>query len=213
MAAEPDAWPRPWIVLLLGGASGTGKTVAARELGRRLGVSVALADDFRLAMQRATLAESYPGLHYFVTTNDVWSQPAEALAQRLIAVGRTVSYALEVVVAHHALIRIPVILEGDGLLPSMAAQRAFAGDPVGDQVRAVFLHEADEDAILAAMRERGRGINRYTPEEQRTQARTSWLYGQWLRAEAERYGQPVVPARPYETLADRILAAIAPPDP
>jgi hypothetical protein len=40
----------PWEVLLIGGSSGTGKTLATQEVGQRLGVSVLQADDVRLAI-------------------------------------------------------------------------------------------------------------------------------------------------------------------
>jgi hypothetical protein len=32
-----------------------------------------------------------------------------------------------------------------------------------------------------------------------------WRYGQWLREEAERRGQAVLPPRPYDTLLGRVL--------
>lgn len=38
-------------------------------------------------------------------------------------------------------------------------------------------------------------------------ARKNVLYGQWLTQEAERRGLPVVPARPWDSLADRVLIA------
>jgi hypothetical protein len=41
----------------------------------------------------------------------------------------------------------------------------------------------------------------------RANARANWLFGQWLGEEARRYGVPVVVPEPWETLADRILAA------
>jgi 2-phosphoglycerate kinase len=211
MTTGAQAHQRPRTVLLLGGSPGAGKTAAAREIGLALGISWAQADDFRLALQRATAPQQYPGLHYFVQTKDVWRQPPEALVARLIAVGRTVSYALEVVVASHALLDSPLVLEGDGILPAMAAQRTFAGEAVAEKVRAVFVYEPDEPAIMDAMRVRGRGFEGHTPEEQRTQARMRWLYSEWLRAEAERHGLPVVLSRPQEALAARILAALAPP--
>ncbi len=37
------------------------------------------------------------------------------------------------------------------------------------------------------------------------------LYGNWLRAEAERLGVPVIAARPWEMLPSRILVAASGP--
>jgi 2-phosphoglycerate kinase len=186
----------PWTVLLVGGSSGTGKTTIASEVGRRLGIAWGQADDFRLVLQRLTTPAQQPDLHFFISTESVWRRPPEDLRDRLITVGRLVSRALEIVVTNHVATRAPLVLEGDGILPAFAVQRTFAGLDVGDQVRAVFLVEPDEDALLAAMLARGRGIDGHSVEEQRTQARASWLYGQWLRDEAERLGLPIIESCP-----------------
>jgi 2-phosphoglycerate kinase len=50
-------------VLLLGGASGVGKTVLAHKLARHYGVSLLLVDDVRLAIQQVTTPEQHPALH------------------------------------------------------------------------------------------------------------------------------------------------------
>lgn len=48
------------------------------------------------------------------------------------------------------------------------------------------------------------------PEQglQEKRARVSWLYGQWLKQEAERAGALTVPARPWHDLFERILNAL-----
>jgi len=51
-----------WKVLLIGGSSGVGKTVAARELANYLSLSLLLLDDVRLALQQATSSETNPAL-------------------------------------------------------------------------------------------------------------------------------------------------------
>ena len=40
-------------------------------------------------------------------------------------------------------------------------------------------------------------------------ARISHVYGEWLCAEAARHAQPSVPSRPWETLVDRVISALA----
>lgn len=197
----------PWTVLLIGGSSGTGKTTLARAIGRQVGAAWAQADDFRLVLQRLTTPTRQPALHAFLS-GDVWLRSPEELRDRLIGVGEVVSHALEIVVANHVATDAPLVLEGDGILPSFAAGRSFAGLDVGDRVRAVFLVEADEGAVLDAMLARGRGIDVLSEHERRTQARASWLYGRWLRHEAEGRGLPVIEARPHDSLADRVLEAI-----
>ncbi len=197
----------PWSMLLIGGSSGCGKTVAASRIARELGIPHVQVDDFRLALQRATTPEQHPALHFFLATGDVWRLPPELLAERLADVGRIMSHALEAVLAHHVDLDVPMVLEGDGLLPHLAVQPDVADVPAAGRVRAVFIHEPDEAALHEAMFARQRGVERASPGEQRTQARMSWLYGNWLRDQAERRGLPVVAARSWETLPARILAA------
>jgi hypothetical protein len=64
--------------------------------------------------------------------------------------------------------------------------------------------------IFTNMYSRGRGFERMAPDEQRANAHTAWLYGKWLREEAEEYSALVIPARPLETLFERALAALQP---
>jgi hypothetical protein len=78
------------------------------------------------------------------------------------------------------------------------------------KVRALFVDESDKEMIFANMYSRGRGFERIAPGEQRANAHAAWLYGVWLREEAQRYSALVVPARPWETLFERALAALEP---
>lgn len=78
----------------------------------------------------------------------------------------------------------------------------------GGRVRAIYVVEPDEGAILANIVARRRGMTEWSEEEVWTDARAKWLYGRWLAAEAYRHGLPVVEPRPWETLVERILAPI-----
>jgi hypothetical protein len=75
-------------------------------------------------------------------------------------------------------------------------------------IHAILLFEPDEEIVLPNMRERGRGFGALSLSEQQSIARVSWLYGQWLRQEAEAYGVPTLASRPWDTLTERALAAI-----
>jgi 2-phosphoglycerate kinase len=205
-----------WKVLLIGGSSAIGKTTIARSLGHRLGVSVIPADDIRLAIQQMISPAQQPALHYFYTDPHIWQRAPDVLRDAFIAISDAVSPALESVVAHHVVVPEvgPIIMEGDNVLPAMAARRRFsdinhfAGLERGDSVRAVFLVEPDEDALMDNARARGRGFPNLPLEEQRTIIRASWLYGQWLHQEAQTHGLPVAPVRPWDTVTDRILAML-----
>jgi 2-phosphoglycerate kinase len=194
----------PWTVLLLGGGSATGKTVAAELVAARFGVPWLQLDDIRLALQRATTPEQHPELHYFLSDTSVWDRREEELVEALKAVARVTSAALEAVVAHHLSQNQPVVIEGDGILPRMAAGTHFAGHESGGSVRAIFLVEPHDEDLLAAFQARGA---RGDPVDERTlgaQARVAWLYGQWLQEEALTLGLAVVAARPYERVAARL---------
>jgi len=71
------------------------------------------------------------------------------------------------------------------------------------RVKAVLLDEGDEAQLLTnfSQREPERGA-------QTTRARVRWLYGQWLKREAGQYGLPVIPVRPWDTIFERIIAAL-----
>jgi len=75
----------------------------------------------------------------------------------------------------------------------------------GGHVRAVFLVEPEEEMLFANMRARRRGAAERTEEDLRTEARAKWLYGQWLTAEAQHYGLPVLESRPWSTLLERLI--------
>jgi len=88
----------------------------------------------------------------------------------------------------------------------MATQGVFAGLGVTGQVRSVFLFESDKDFFFNE-------IHRCKPDSEESvehwnEAQMHWLYGQWLMKEAEQFQMPVVPSRPWDTLADRIQAVV-----
>ena len=199
---------RDWRVLLLGGPSGVGKTVVARELGLRLGVSWLQVDDIRLAFQRAgaRLSGDNRALDYFIQTPDVWSKPSERLRDALIAAGEALAPALEVIVENHVDTDAPVIIEGDAVLPSLLARAPVRERASHGHVRAIFIVEASEAALFQNMLARGRGAERMVETALRAEARAKWRFSQWIEAEAARYELPVIPARPWESLANRVLA-------
>lgn len=197
-----------WKVLLIGGSSGSGKTLISRRLAQRYGVGLAEVDDFRLVLERMTTPEQQPALHRLLALLDVTAEslaPAPVARDALIEVARTVSHALEMVVANHVATDTPTILEGDGIVPAFAAQHVFAGLDTGCTVRAVFVVEDDRDWLLQNAIGRGRGFEQLPASFQEHYIEVSWLYGQWLQREAVRCGVPVVSPRPRETLEERIV--------
>ena len=204
MEGHPDrARDRLWDVLLIGGASGTGKTTVASRLAHHFEIGIGAVDDFQTILERMTTAEQQPVLHFWRTHPDPDLLSAEVIMRQGLEVARLMSSGLEAVIADHLKTQVPIVLEGDFIAPALAAQTSFCGEPNDGRVRPVFLYELDEGQILRNFSEReseaGAQIKR---------ARVSWLQGQWLASECGQRGIPILTARPWETLFDRILRAL-----
>ena len=194
---------RSWEVLLIGGASGTGKTSIAYRLAHHFAVGITAIDDFQVVLERMTTPEQQPVLHFWRTHPDPETLSAEDIMQQGLEVARAMTPALESVIGDHLDTKVPVVLEGDFIAPMLAAQSSFDGQSNAGRVRAVFLYEPDETQILDnfAQREPEAGV-------QAKRARVSWLQGQWLARECGRSGVPALPARPWRTLFERVLEAV-----
>lgn len=194
---------RSWQVLLLGGASGTGKTLVSYRLARYFDIALTEVDDFQVVLETMTTPEQQPVLHYWQTHPEAVHLPADQIVEQQIAVGQVMTPALAAVIANHLETQTPVVLEGDFILPALAAQPTFAGMEQNNAVRGVFLYEPDEAQLLAnfLQREPANG-----PQHKR--ARVSWLYGQWLKQQAQQHQITVVGARPWDTVFERIVAAL-----
>lgn len=186
---------RDWHVLLVGGPSGSGKSMACAELMRRYGIGCAEIDDISTAVKAMTTPEQQPVLHYWAQHAQTEEWTAQRILELTISVADALAQAVEAVVAAHLDYGPPVIMEGDYLLPALAAR-------LGERVRMAFIHEPDEAQLVAnyAGREPASG-------QQLMRARVSYLFGQWLLESGRTFGVPVLPARPWDTLPDRIARA------
>jgi 2-phosphoglycerate kinase len=187
-------------VLLIGGPSGAGKTRLSYPLARRFGVPIVEVDDIVEALQVMTTPEQQPALHYWATHAEAARLPPEGILRLHLGVAEALVPALAAIVANHLETDTPVIVEGDYLLPGFAASDHFGGAPANGQVASLFLHEPEEAQLVANFSGR-------EPDEgaQKGRARVSALFGEWIAAEAARYGVSVVPARPWSTLQRRVL--------
>jgi 2-phosphoglycerate kinase len=202
----------PWDVLLIGGPSGVGKSTAAKQIARRFGVSWLQVDDLRLALQWSQVRLPDPEdtrKLYFFDTPEVWLLSPEQLRDGFIGVGEALSPAIAKVITNHLAIAEPMVLEGDGLLPSLLARPDIQAWNQSGRVRAVVVAPPDEEAILANMLARGRGTPGRSESELQANARANWLYGAWLAAEARRFGVLVLGSEPLDTLGDGIVDATA----
>ena len=195
---------RQWQVLLLGGASGVGKTTVGYRLARHFGVGIAEVDDFQAVLERMTTAEQHPAIHFWRTHPAPDQLSAAEIIEHLLEHSDALRPALEAVIANHLEASTPVVLEGDFIHPALAAQASFSGQPNDGRVRAAFLHEPDEQQLVANYLSREPAAG---PQAKR--AHVSRLHSLWLAQEAERHGGPVVLARPWDTVLERLVAAVS----
>lgn len=202
-----------WSVLLIGGASGTGKTTTAKAIARELGISWVQVDDLRLAMQwsdvRLPSVSASDALYFFLHTPEPWTRPAIDLRDALIATGEAMTNAIAIVTANHVAQNDPVVIEGDGILPGIVEHPEVRELVADGRVRTVFVMPESADELLTSMIARGRGehLDAASPETHRI-AEMNWLFADWLKRGATERRIPVVATQPWSTLARRILSAV-----
>ncbi|MEV5978061.1 AAA family ATPase [Streptomyces sp. NPDC052114] len=192
-------------IVLIGGASGIGKSRAAALLAEESKAFVVEFDDVVEAVQAITTAAHHPGLHLFDDLADADADlPADRVLALQIATARALEPAVLGVVRNRLSVDVPAVVEGDYLTPAVAARAVTEGAAAGRTVRAVFLHEDDPRQITAnyAAREPESG-------SQVARAEVSAAYGRWLGGEAARHGLPVVASLPWSTLVPRVREALA----
>jgi hypothetical protein len=178
-----SAAERSWEVLIVGGPSGVGKTSLSYPLARRFGVAICEIDDLHQAIQQVTTPEQQPAIHYWRTHPEAAVElSAEQIIERHMDVSRALAPAVRAVIANHLAERVPLVLEGDFVL----------------------LYEPDEGVIVSnfGAREPHEGV-------QSKRAHVGRLLGELLRDECKRLGVPAVEARPWDTVVDRVMAAVS----
>jgi 2-phosphoglycerate kinase len=188
-------------IVFVGGAPGVGKTSVARPLAARLGMDLTQVDDLYIVLERMTDPERYPAVHEWRLHPDrVLALDDAGMIEHTRSVSEVIAEAIAPVVADRLDNGVRSVFEGDFIQPSFAASSAFDGVAAEGRVRSVFIHDT-EDQLAANIAAR-------EGEEQPRRARISWNYGEWLRAECDRYGLYAIPARPWETAVDRALGAV-----
>ncbi len=195
---------RDWQVLLIGGASGVGKTSVSYRLAHHFGVGITEIDDFQVILEHMTTPEQYPELHLFRTEPETFFRMDDhEKVAHMVRYATVMAPALEQVIANHLEDGSPVILEGGFIMPSLAVRGEYAGVPNDGRVRAMVIYEPEEAQIA-------RNYATREGESQPVRARASWRNSEWLRAEAERRDVPTIEAPPWDTVFERALAAVAP---
>ena len=109
-------------MLLIGGASGVGKSSVAYPLARQTGVNLTEIDDFKIVVETLYSPAQQPALHYWRTNwDEFFAWPDETMLAHSIEVGGIFRPALSAVIEDHLSENSPVLLEGAFLVPELAA--------------------------------------------------------------------------------------------
>ncbi|MHC5248432.1 hypothetical protein [Enterococcus sp. LJL90] len=186
---------RSWDILLIGGASGSGKTMIARTLARQLELDLVRVDDFQMMLETTTTSISHPAIHYWNTHPNWIDEGVAAAVTHLINVGRELTPGLNAVIADHLEENIPMLLEGDFILPELAASLK------SPRVKAIFINEFEKAQILQNYLTREGKLQPYRAE-------ISYAYGEWLAEKCNELGVLTINARPWDTLGERIMEVL-----
>lgn len=185
--------PAAPIVVLIAGASGTGKSRLGYALARELGSALVEVDDLVVAAQALTDARTSPALHHW-RLHDAGTMTTQEVVDGQLVVAHAMAPALRAVIDNHVETSMPVVVEGDYILPS---------GECGPAVRTVVVHEDDVAQLVANYREREPELG-----EQWQRATAGVAYGRWLVHQAQNHGVPVVSSRPFDTALARLRAAL-----
>jgi hypothetical protein len=188
-------------VYLLGGSSSVGKTTAATALAERLGA-------VHLQLDSIARASTDPRVRRFAGgVDDLWRLPAAHVCELLVRKGDALAGSLHRLIGQCLAGDSVTLVEGEGIHPSLAPHHP------GDLVRFGFVVEPEEAVLFQTLAGRSPRFRALPHGHQHTVAATNWLYGCWLRQQAEAFGQPWVTSRPWPTLPDRLLQAWERPTP
>ncbi|MCL2353303.1 MAG: hypothetical protein FWC69_01585 [Defluviitaleaceae bacterium] len=185
-----------WDVLIIGGASGVGKTSVSRQLARIYEVDLIRVDDFQILLEKTTTPEACPAIHYWATNPNWRELGVENAVKRLIDAGHALMPGLQAVIDDHIGEGIPMVLEGDFILPEMVASLTDG------RIRSIFIHEPSREQILQNYLAREGG------ELQEFRADVSHAYGEWLAEECKKYNIQTINPRPWGDVVDRIIKTL-----
>lgn len=185
----------PARVYLLGGSSSVGKTTAAAAVAERLGAT-------HLQLDRIAQASTDPRVRRFEAGVDaLWSLPAAQVCDLLVHKGEALAEPLHALISQCLSGSSITVVEGEGVHPRLARHH-----PV-ELVHFAFVVEPEQAALFQTLSRRSARFRALPEAHQHTVAATNWRYGDWLRQQAQQFGQPWVESRPWATLPDRLIQA------
>lgn len=188
---------RNWTVLLIGGASGTGKSSIAYEISRFYGVNVLEVDDVHRCIKTVSTKESFPAIHYWETGVNWKDIGVDGNVDWLIGVSKEMIPVLKELVNRHIEDKLPIIIEGDFIYPEFIKQ---FNNP---EVKSIFVNETYVNQILQNYLVREGG------DLQHYRAEISIVYGKWIAETCNQNGISVIESRPWDTVLPRVLKILS----
>ena len=177
-------------VILIGGAPLSGKTAAARSIGRRRGMTVVSTDHLGEAARAVTRASSHPDLHagHEIDYREYYTAYSpERLVEDALRSHRALWPAISAVIRRHLAWAEPAVIEGWALLPDCVAEMGSA------ELRSVWI-EVPESVLRSRLEGDSdfvRGAADPTLLVERFVARSARM-SRWLRSEACEHRLPSI---------------------
>jgi len=184
-----------WIVLIIGGASGTGKSELAYKVAKEYGISVLELDDIHTAIKPFASPDEYPAIHD--PEGHKWMERGVDLnVNWLKDVSREMFDTLKRVVDRHIEDNLPVIIEGDFIHPDLVASLD------GLNVKVLFVQESDINQVISNY------VSREGGDPQQLRAEISCTHGSWIADTCRNKGINLIESRPWETVLDRAISML-----
>jgi len=192
---------RTFDILLIGGASGTGKSKIAYQLGSHYRMNVIQVDDFQLLVESCTKESDYPVFHYWRNHFDeAKKQPMSRKLEIMIAYANELSKLLDPVIISHLDQSRSTILEGDFISPNLC-KRLLTNKETRSRVKCIFMVEDTKELIVENFLDREGSM-------QEDRAELSFHYNNWLKEQSEGSDIVLVSSRPWNTCLKRITKKI-----
>ena len=182
---------RNWIVLIIGGASGTGKSFLSYALADYYNVNVLEFDDITEAVKAKTPKEYLPAIN----SEDFFGAGIDGNVKWLIDVSKELFPALKAVIERHIDDELPVIIEGDFIHPQLVASL------INTDIKAIFVQESYEQILKNYLLREGGDLQDY-------RARISAEFGKWISDTCLMYDILLIEARPWETAVERVVGIL-----
>lgn len=189
-----------FIVLLIGGSSGTGKSILARQLSEYFKIPLCEVDDIRIAIQQIADKNKYSKLFNFLNSGDYRNKMSVSeFVTKQIEVANSVWIALKVLAEKHDFLNEKVIFEGDNILPINTKELK------SEKIKQIYICDNKEEIYRNMLNRKRHNI---TEEEIKKDAEFSFAYGQEICKQAKENDFLAIQASPLETLLERVLKLI-----